>query len=268
MQNQEHVEEKKLSKQEYNRLYYQKNRAKWAAKKKSWATSNVFQIFTKKAIQFQRPSVMPVRHWLTFLKWIEILVLAVLITTITTFLIQEAAAFYLDAQEGQVPAYLKAGIVEGIAILFSFTQSKSSLLRWGQKLVVILLCAFTLWVMSGKLVKTAVNDTSRVHITRQTLKQLESELIQKEQLRNQYLNKGWLGMTRRYEKGLDQLRRQIHATRQELATLQAPQIVLNSVSILIAFRLILVIANLICVHRIVEHFSELGRKEVQTTVEC
>ncbi len=251
MQNQENTEVKKLSKQEYNRLYYQKNKDRRMNKKKERPYPNVFHLFTKAAFK-PLPTTIPIRQWVCYLNWLELFLLVALVGIMTTFLIREAANFYLDVQEGPLSAYLKAGLLEGVAILFSLSRSNQVLLKWAQRIAVVMLCSFTLVLMSGKLMKTAVGDTFKVQAMKQNLQQLESELSQKEELRNQFLNKGRLTVTRNYERGVDQIRNKIIAARRELSTMQSPQIIASGLSILISFRLLLVIANLICIHRIVE----------------
>jgi hypothetical protein len=241
---------KKITKQEYNRMYYQKNKAKWIERKKPFHP--VLQLFSKASQSSKQPKLT----WVSFWEGLEIWVFFSLAILMTCFLIHEAAYFYLDAQESPLFAYFKAGILEGLAILFSFSRGNSKLLRGSQKLGVILLCSFTLWVMSGKIVKTAVGDTLKVQTLQKNLQQLEAELAQKEHLRNQFLNRGWLTLTRRYERGIDPIRNRIHSTRQEILSLQSPEMILNHSSILIAFRILLVLANLICIHRLAEQIRK------------
>ena len=161
----------------------------------------------------------------------------------------------MDEQEGPVSAYLKATMIEGFAILFSLSRCKSSILTWARKLVVLLLCSFTLWVMSGKLLKTASSDTYRVQALRQTLEQLDSELKQKEQLRGAFVLKHMLTTARRYEKGIDQIRAKRDKVQDELVAERSPQVIATNLSILIVFRLLLVIGNLVSIHTILEYFK-------------
>jgi hypothetical protein len=251
MQNQANSKTEKLSRQEYNRLYYKKNKDNLLAKKKTGPRTNVRHLFSdgklKKLSMFEVP-------WPRF-QMLEFLLLIGLTTMMTCFLIREAASFYQDAQEGPFSAYIKAGIMEGIAILFSFSRSRILFLRWAQRVVLILLCSFTLWVMSGKIVKTSLQDTSKAHAVEQVIQDLESERTQKEALRQEFINRRWLNMARRYEKGLDQIREKLAVARHEMAGMSAPKVIMNSLGILLTFRILVLIANLICFHRIAEFIN-------------
>lgn len=242
---------KTMSKQEYNRRYYQLRKEKLLAEKKSHSGAKVLRLLVPvEKIEFSllktiKPS----------LRCIEIIALTTLIFVMTTYLIRESALFYLEAMDAPWVAYMKAGMVEGIAVLFSFSRGRSFVLRWSQKIVVVLLCTLTLWTMTGKLVKSASQDTSKTRSVMQVIADLETERSQKEGLRQELLSRGWIGAVRKSEKSLDQIRERITQARQELAGLQAPHIILNSLGILIAFRLLIVASNLICFHRVSERLG-------------
>ncbi|MBI2712765.1 MAG: hypothetical protein HYX41_07935 [Bdellovibrio sp.] len=243
-----------LSRQEYNRMYYLKTKER-REKKGNMIKTNVLQLFASKGggpSDFFQP-------W-AILRCLEVIALVCLSFIMTYFLIREAATFYLDAQESPLAAYLKAGMVEGVAILFSFSRGKSAMLRWSQRLVVVLLCTLTLWTLSGRPLKLATQDVSKARLMAQAIDELEAERIQKEGLRNQLVQREWLGAARKYERGLDDIREKLNVARKEFSTLQAPQVVLNSLGILIAFRFLVVLANLICFHRLAE---QLGLDTVQ-----
>lgn len=251
---QRNEETKKMTKQEYNRRYYEQNKHRWNGKKADSIVGNVFDLFGK-SIRPSTPNLSSTSHWLPIFKKLEILILACFVVIATLFLIREAAGFYIDEQEGHFSAYLKATMIEGFAILFSISKSKSTVLTWTRKFVVILLSSFTLWVMSGKLMKTASSDTYRVQALRQTLEHLESELSQKEQLRQALLSRSLLTTARRYEKGIDQIRAKRDRVQNEVAAERSPQVIATNLSILIVFRLLLVLGNLVSIHTILEYFK-------------
>lgn len=242
-------ENKTISRKEYNRMYYQKTKA--LRSKKSKTPTNVFQLFTSKP-RLQNGGLSGA---LTAFKLLELVVLVCLSSLMTYFLITEAAAFYLDANESTTVAYLKAGMVETVAILFSISRGQSAGLKWAQRTVVVLLCALTLWTLSGRPVQNATQDVSKARELAQTIEGLEQERTQKEALQNQLVHKEWLGAARKYEKGLDEVRMKLDAARKEYTSIQKPHAILNSLGILLAFRLLVVVANLICFHRLAEKFS-------------
>lgn len=232
----------KFSKREYNKAYYQQRKLKKGGETNSTSA--------------------PPREFFNFpiLKLLEIAILSVLVIFMTIVLIKEAASFYLAEQDKALYAYLKAGVIETIAIIFSFARSNHQFLKWLQRVMMIMFCGFTLYLMSGSAIKTASKDTTQVEMLNQTLKQLETELIQKEQLRNEYLKRARLTMTRRYEKIVDQTREKLDATRKSLCSAQAPAVITQNLRIVILFRVLLVITNLVCIHRIVELAASKAEK--------
>jgi len=240
-----------ISRNEYNKAYYERNKEKIAQKKKQRGKSKVIQLFAKTDVDFDAMQAL-----CTIGRWLEILALTLLVVVMTSFLVREAAGFYLEACESPLCAYVKAGMVEGIAILFSLSRGRSLFLRRSQQALVVLLCGLTLWTMSGKLIRTASSDTVRVQTLTRTVTDLEGEIAQKQTLRQELLARGWLGAARRYEKGLDQIRQKLKEARATVEMTQAPQVVINSLGVLIAFRCLLVAANLICLHRLFEHFTD------------
>lgn len=251
MFNQETTQTTQFSRQEYNRLYYQTNKKRIHQKKKSRSRTNVLQLFAKG--EARHPSEANLLK--KIFCWAELIALAGLSIIMTLYLVREAAGFYLEGHDSPCLSYLKAGLVEGIAILFSFSRGKSVILKWSQKLVVVLLCSLTLWTMSGKLVRSAVHDSTQTRTLMKVVADLEGEEAQKERLHEVMIKREWVGSARRHEKELDLIREKLVAARQQLASLQSPDIIMNGLGILIAFRLLLVIANLVSIHRVVEYFS-------------
>lgn len=256
MLNQELVGQKSISRQEYNRRYYEKRKEQLLGKKKDGGSRNVLQLFSK-VVSIEKSVFSKLRN---VLPGIETFALLMLVCMMTSYLIVEGAKFYLDTFESPLAAYFKAGMVEVIAILFSFSRGKSAFLRCSQRIVVVLLCSLTLWTVSGRLVRNASQDISKARLTAQMLEELEGERTQKEALWKQFVERQWLGVARRYEKGIDEVREKLDSARRESSTLQAPNVILNSLGILIVFRFLILVANLICFHLLAE---QLGLELVQ-----
>ncbi len=249
--NQQEIQIKPIPpRREYFKNYHLKRKEEEA--KKTKGVSNVLQLFSKKK---KRSSNQP-SGWEKCRRNAEIALLMFLAATMTIYLISEAAKFYLDSQEVPVMAYFKAGIVEGIAILFSFGRGKGIVIRWAQRVVVVLLCTLTLWTLSDHLIRGASEGITQSQTSTDDVATLEVELRQKEALQSQYVANDWLREARKHEKGVDALRARLASARQAKAALRAPVVILNSLGILLAFRLLLVIANLICFHRLSEQFNQ------------
>ena len=256
MQDQINSTNRKQSRQEYNKRYYEQNKKKILEKRKGVDQgTNVLQLFDE-GDPSKPSSKFEIRKFLfKMFRLLEFLTFFCLSAVMTYLLLKESAGFYLDSNDTQVAAYLKAGMVELTAVLFSFSRSRHLIMRWGQRLVVVLLCGLSLWTMSGRVVKNASQDTTKVQTSLQIIRELEAERDEKEALRQQFLSRGWLHRTRIYESGLDEIRGKLIQARQSIASMQAPHVIANSLGVLIAFRLVFLISNLICIHRLVELFE-------------
>ena len=257
MMNQEEMQTKNFSREEYNRKYYQENKQKICQRRKGQSSMKVLQLFSKgKAAESSPVISQEVFHW------VELLVFVVLSIIMTQYLIRESAIFYLEAHESLLAAYSKAIMVEGTGILFSFSRGNGIVLRWAQKVVMVLLCGLTLFTMSCKLFRSAVHDSSSYRITAQMIKDLEVEQEEKGQLRKTLVSREWIGATRRYDQDLVQVRQRLKDARQKLETMEAPDVTMGGFGILVIFRLLVVAANLICIHRVVELIaSETAQKK-------
>ncbi len=257
MTNQEDAQTKYFSREEYNRKYYQVNKHKICQRRKGQSGMKVLQLFSKgKAVESSPVIAREVFHW------VELLVFVVLSIIMTQYLIRESAIFYLEARESLLSAYSKAIMVEGTGILFSFSRGNGIVLRWAQKVVMLLLCGLTLFTMSCKLFRSAVHDSSSYRITAQVIKDLEVEQEEKGQLRKTLVHREWIGATRRYDENLVQVRQRLAEARQKLELMEAPDVTMGGFGILVIFRLLVVAANLICIHRVVELIaSETERKK-------
>lgn len=245
--NQEEAEARRFSRRDYNKQYYQANKPRIYKKRKGRSNMKVLLFSKDKAVEASSKTVSEVAF-----HWVELLVFVLLTVVMTQYLIRESAVFYLEARESLVSAYAKAAMVEGMAILFSFSRGKGTFLRWAQRLLVVLLCSLTLFTMSCKLYRTTVQGSSSYRITAQTVKDLEAEQEEKSQLRKTLLNREWLGATRKSDQDLLQVRQRLAEARQKLESMEAPDVAMGGFWILIIFRVLVVAGNLIAIHRIVE----------------
>ena len=258
MLNQEVGQAKPRSRTMYNQEYYQKNKERILEKKKKTRLKKILFSFSQSE---DGSGFSTLKFFKSSFFWIDLIACLVLSVVLTWYLIKESAGFYLEGQSGQLWAYIQAGMVEGGAILFSFPRGKGTLLRWSQKSVVVLLCGLSLWSMSGKVIKSTSQDSSKSSSLLSTIADLEAEKNQKEVLQQRLIDRGWLGVARKYEKELNQVRQKLVLARQKTEQVQAPHAIAYSVKILLALRLVIVMMNLISIHRVAEQIGDLFRKK-------
>jgi len=236
------------SRNEYQRAYYLRNKEKIIQRKRDREKPQEFRL----GEDASRPGLNFSHLLLSAAKWLEVLALGGFISLMTYFLVREGAGFYLEGNDSLPWAYLKAGMVEGVAVLLSVIKSKGARMRWFQQGLVALFCGLTLCTMSGKLVRAALVDVARAKTTVRALSDLEAEKAQKEEFRQQLVGRGWFGAARSSEKGLDEIRHKLETARGVSLTMQTPEIVVGSLGISLALRTLVVIANLVCVRLLAE----------------
>ena len=253
MQIHENTETKKLSKQEYNRQYYERNKHRWRMNKCESTKARAFKLFSKVSNGPMTPSSNA--KWGTLFKRLQILLLITAAIIATVSLVREAANFYLDDHEGLVSAYSKAIMIEGLAILLTFTKYHDRTLRWARRIAVLLFCSFALWVMSGKVIKAASSDTHRVQALQKTLDNLDRALAQKELIAQGYVTRERLTVAKNYEKEIDPIRERREDVQQKIAAEPSPEMIAAKLSISIFYRLLLVLGNLLSIHAVLEYFK-------------
>ena len=214
---------------------------------------NVLQLFSKDSTQNAS------RFSLKNFQWFELIVFSVFAALITQYLVRESAIFYLESQESSLSAYSKAIVIEGTGILFSFSYGRSVLVGRVQKALVILFCLLTLFTMSNKLVSSVCRDSANYRLTFQVVKDLEAEKEEKGKLRNTLVSREWIGAVQRYDRDLDSVRLRLGAARQKLEGLGSPTVSLVKFGLLLTSRILFLVANLVCIHRMVELIANVNR---------
>ena len=235
--------DRKTWKAQYNREYYKRNKKRFRKNK------DMAKTFLRLLPKGAQPAQSGLRLNL-WLKYSEIFILLVLVLAMTVFLIREAAAFYIEGQESAVSAYFKAAMVESIVIVFSFAKGNHFLFRWAQRTILVLLCVLTIWTMSSRFVNQASAATAKYHSLEQQVAALEADLGRRVQVRDEYLKRGWLGAIRTSERSFQELQQATAMSKIELAHLQKPPLLLNSVWILILFRVLIAFSNLLVIHHV------------------
>lgn len=257
MLNQEVVQTKPRSRAMYNQEYYQRNKERILEKKKKTRLKKVLLSFSQSE---DGSGFSAIKFFKSIFFWVDMIACLVLSVVLTWYLIRESAGFYLEGKDGQLWAYMQAGMVEGGAILFSFPRGKGTLLRWSQKSVVLLLCGLSLWSMSGKVVKSTSQDSYKSSSVLSTIADLEAEKNQKEMLQQRLIDRGWLGAARKYDRELNQVRQKLVSARLMTEQVQNPHSIAYSLKIMLALRLVIVMMNLISIHRVAEQMGDLLRK--------
>jgi hypothetical protein len=93
-----------------------------------------------------------------------------------------------------------------------------------------------------------------------TVLDLERDLSSKEALRSELLQRGRITQARNYELKVDDLRNQLFEARSELSKSKDHGVTMQVLGILILFRVLMVLANLVCIHRVFEYFKHSAQQ--------
>lgn len=248
------IEARPLSRAEYNRQYYLANREKISERRKERRLKLVGRLLGDGSTDRPRPC-------LKLVCIIQFLLFTCLAVIMTRYLIVESARFYQEGNESIFSAYIKAIMMELTGILFSFSAGKHRMVNWMQKVVMVFICGFALFTMSYRAIRSTVGDARTFQQVSAAIAQLEREESEKMRLREAMVQREWIGATRKYDQELKDVRRRHDLAVESLRQMDNPSVMFFDLGIMVIFRLLVVMSNIICFHRIVELVgSEAVRK--------
>jgi hypothetical protein len=127
-----------------------------------------------------------------------------------------------------------------------------------QHVVLIGMCLYSLWAISSGVIIKAHREYRELNASRQMIADLEVQIRNKEAMVEKYLARDWIGVARVSQKDSDVLRRKLIDLREHSSEIKPPQLIFNTVFNLVLFRLILMIANILCVRRLKDFVNSMG----------
>lgn len=242
----------KQHKSNYNRTYYSKHkdkilqRAKNRTQLKSGSGFNIFPLFQGEDStgpsnridkKLRRPSF-------------EILMLTILVLAMTFFLVTESARFYLSTEGSSAEAYLKALILEGAGVAFSIMRARTWLLGVAYKLMVAAIYAYSVWVVSGSVIHTAIRTQQEVGINQKVAQELEEQILKMESTRDEFWKMRRITLAREYDLALADLRKQLDQARVSIVHLPGSVVIWNTFATLVCFRILVMVSNFFCLQHL------------------
>jgi hypothetical protein len=246
----------KDEKKNYNRTHYLKNREKLLEKAKA-RTKETFQPSVNVLPLFKGPVVKAFKNSsreniIAALKW-ETIFLVILVGAMTYFLVTETASFYASIDGKWGNAFLKALILEGAVIAFTLMKAERAALNFAYKLMIGLVYAYSIWVISGSVIHSALQNQRLFLSHQKSVRELEGEVSKLETLRDHYAKTERVGLVRRYDHSLDSLRQNLVESRRTFVQVPDELMNWNSLFTLVVFRVLVMLSNLLCIR-------ELGRR--------
>ena len=190
--------------------------------------------------------------------------LILLVIACTFYLLTETVSYLREVEGNSTQAWLKAFISEGLMIAFSWRSFRTFSLRAARKLILFGMCAYSLAAISGRVVLTSQRQVTSSTVNQKLIQDLEKDIVRKEVIYKEYLEKGFIGALRKQEKQLDSLRFELSRLRQESTQLQAPHLIEASLITLLAFRLIVMLANMILISQLSSSFRKPTSSQAPT----
>jgi hypothetical protein len=116
------------------------------------------------------------------LKWDTVFLLT-LMGAMTYFLVTETAAFYASIDGKWGSAFLKAFILEGVVVAFTLMKAERLILNFAYKLMIGLVYCYSIWVISGSSIHSAVQNQRVLQNEQKSGRELEAEISKLESLR-------------------------------------------------------------------------------------
>lgn len=241
----------KLSRQEYNRQYYQRNKHLWSKKEKSSPPSRIVKLVPQIQKTKSRPNSAASLHS-RVLGSLEAASFLLLSLALSVYLVSESSQFYLASGDTRALSIFKAVAIESLGILFFISTSSSRLINFLQKGVAVLLWGFTLCLICGQTMSTASTQLSKVKELQAREQLLSRDLQEKGALRASMMNRRWIRAVRGLDQALTLARERLMGVRFELARLPSESLIRSCLALQVILRLLALAANLICVHRFAE----------------
>jgi hypothetical protein len=159
--------------------------------------------------------------------------------------VSESARFYYSVEGSLTEAWFKALILEGFAVLFCVTQTRSWLYEVGQKVMLVAIYVYSIWMISGSVIHSTVQQQKELNTAKAITQELTQEISRLESVRNQLWNSDRASLARKYEPTISDLRLKLDQERKKIIQLPSVSTIWNTLATLVAFRVLVMISNFI-----------------------
>lgn len=180
----------------------------------------------------------------------------VLMSGLTFLLLREMAGFYGESEGSIMLAWLKAGVLEGTVILFSFSTHKKLMHRISYKFLAVGICVLSIYGMCSKQLGLGLGSIESKQINSRAIGDAEKAIAEKSIQRDYLLSHGWITAARKTEAAIDSLRLKLDQLRATAVALKPVQAVTHSTVVQVLLRVFLMLANILAAHKL----GELSRK--------
>jgi len=245
------MEDPKEKKRERNKINYLQNQSELSTRARMRYHENKFnqpdQLTIPFPIRTQTPNNKRTkrRQWLPTIKFLnsilEPFLFASLIIASTYFLIRETVHF-LSATDTTGSAWLKAILGEGIVLALSWVRVQGIKMQIWRVVLLIALFCYNGWAIVGGVWTQGMQKSTAAIVIRQEVEELKRQIEQKEILRAEYHDSGYVTLSRKYEREIAALRNELNLARAEMLKTPAESLKINFFSFAF-FRLLVMLSN-------------------------
>lgn len=188
---------------------------------------------------------------------LEKMILFGLIILLTLFSIRETIIFLNEIEQDHNGVLLKAILTEGIILVFSWISFSRFSLQTLKLLVLLGACFYSLFTTSGKVLFSGIQEFRNTASLSGIISGLEKEIGDKQKVRESYVETKRLSAARKLDEKIDQLQEELLNFKHQSSKVQAPVVVQIKALGMTFFRVIALIANVLCMHA----FASLFRKQ-------
>lgn len=196
---------------------------------------------------------------------------------LTFLLLREMAGFYSDSETSSMLAWLKASVLEGAVILFSFSSHKKLMHRMIYKILAVGICVLSIYGMCSKQLGLGLGSIESKQINSRAISDAEKAITEKSLQRDYLLSHGWVTAARKTEAAIDALRLKLDQLRASAIALKPVQAVTHSTVVQVLLRVFLMLANILAAHKLgdlsrqlkrqfetSEHQNEISKRNLET----
>lgn len=252
-----------MTRSEYNRAYYQKNRESILAKKRK-ARSNPAQLtlinFDSEGLS-KTPKKRKTKK-VCLQDLFAVSFLSLLVGAMSYFLVRESVAFYELSDSDNVNPWLKAILVEGLLVGLMLTKAKTVAGRVFTKLLAVLMVIYATWSFSSHIFSQKLSGIESSRIQQEFILDTKEAIARNDILIAKWQEKGWIGAVRQLnEKNMELRKRfdeEIRSFRKSGVKVKEAE--MSNLWALLVFRVLIQLGNLFFVNRLGDFLHRFKRR--------
>lgn len=167
-----------------------------------------------------------------------------LVAGFSSYLLFETSLYFAQSDSSIIGPIFKAMLLEGAVLAFWLKKPCGRLSAVFQRVMAILIYAYTLGIVSGTVFQSASHQQTEATISQKAILELESEIEKSTRLRDHYFEIDRITFGMKLDRTLAGLREKLEKVRAKIVQIPDREIIQTNLFIQIVFRVLIMISNL------------------------